>query len=230
MTIINIPERILKFIDVSIGKTPGHCRLWTFQYTIRAMLVLCAPGRKEQYRTVVEDVGRRLGLPVSHADSAGLWRAVGRLCDRPDVVESILIQLNRLCDSASKRHPKRYRWHGRLMVAVDVSDVELGSSLALIEAFGGPEDAAGKIRTAHGKLIVALDVRRRVILGWHLAPYKSSERDLLAEVIVGLEPKTVLLLDRGYPSKELFALARKQQLDVIVRMPGGKAVVSRQVV
>jgi hypothetical protein len=172
---------------------------------------------------VVEDVGRRLRLSVNHADVAGLWRAVGRLSDRPDIVESILIQLTRLGDLASRRHAKRYRWHGRVMAAVDVTDVELGSSRAMINAYGGPHDALGRIRMAHGKLIVVLDVRRRVILGWHLAPYKSSERDLLREVITGLEPKTVLLLDRGYPSRALFALARERQLDVIVRVPGGKA-------
>lgn len=72
-------------------------------------------------------------------------------------------------------------------------------------------------------MIVAWDVRRKVVLGWQLAPFRSSERALLVEVLLPLPPGTVVLLDRGYPSDDVLALLAERRLRVIVRMPGGKA-------
>jgi hypothetical protein len=176
---------------------------------------------------MAETAGARLGLSVKEPDPAGLHRAVGKLVDHPDALEGIQFELARLIEVQSRRGRRRRlaseMWHGRVLVAIDASDVVLGTSQALIDDFGGPELADGSIPAAHGKLIVAWDVRRKVVLGWHLAPFRSSERALLVEVLRPLPPGTVVLLDRGYPSDEVLALLAERQLHVIVRMPGGKA-------
>jgi hypothetical protein len=66
-------------------------------------------------------------------------------------------------------------------------------------------------------------VRRKVILGWHLAPYRSNERALLTHVIASLEKGTVVLLDRGFPSLEVITILREHDLRFIVRVTGGKS-------
>ena len=130
-------------------------------------------------------------------------------------MEGIQFKLQRLIDIQSRRGRRRVAsdlWHGHVLVAIDASDVVLGTSQALIDDFGGPKMADGSIPAAHGKLIVAWDVRRKVVLGWHLAPFRSNERALLVEVLRPLPPGLVVLLDRGYPSDEILTLLDERRL------------------
>ena len=201
-------------------------RVWSPAATVAAWLLMVAPRRCETYASLAETAGKRLRLPVAEPDVAGLHRAVGKLVDHPDALEGIQHEIQRLIELQRRRLCGRLPaacWHGRVLVAIDASDLVLGTSRELIEAFGGPTLADGSIPAAHGKLIVAWDVRRKVVLGWHLAPYRSSERDLLVEVLLPLAAGTVVLLDRGYPSEDVLALLAERGLHVIVRMPGGKA-------
>lgn len=222
----DIPPSLFRhlFSPAVLGDCWTKFRVWSPSATVLGLLSLVAPKRTETFASFCEEAGQRLGLTVAKPDPAGFHRALGKLSEHPDALEGLESELSRLIEMITRRHRLvRLRWHNRILVAIDASDVVLGTSFELIAHYGGPEAASGRVEVAHGKLIVAWDVQRKTVIGWHLAPYRSSERDLLAEVIKPMAPGTVVLLDRGYPSSDVLELLRQCDLRFIVRMPGGKA-------
>ena len=222
----SLPSALFRhlFSPAVLGVCWTNYRVWSPVATVLGLLSLVAPKRIETFASLCDEAGQRLGLPTEKPDPAGFHRALGKLIEHPDALESLQLELGRLIEMVSRRQRlPTQSWHGRMLVAIDASDVVLGTSQPLIAHYGGPETAAGQVEVAHGKLIVAWDVQRKAVLGWHLAPYRSSERELLAEVLAPLAAGTVVLLDRGYPAREVFELLHERDLRFIVRMPGGKA-------
>jgi len=185
---------------------------------------MVAPRQCETYASLAGKAGAILGLETASPDPGGFHRAVDKLVLHPGALKGIETELQRLVEMMSRRQRSvDLRWHGRQLVAIDSSDLVLGTSAELIRVYGGPGATATACTVAHGRLSVAWDVRRKVILGWTLAPYRSDERAQLAEVTLALEPGSVVLLDRGYPSREVIALLRERDLRFIMRVPGGTA-------
>lgn len=207
-----------------LGECWSSFRVWSPAATICGLLSLVAPRRRETYASLSSDAGARLHLDVDSPDPAGFHRAVGKLLQHPDALKHILNEVQRLIEVKSKRSRSvDLRWHGRRLVAIDSSDLVVGTSRDVINTFGGPEILTGACMVAHARLIVAWDVRKKVVLGWHLAPYRSNERALLKHVIAKLEKGTVVLLDRGFPSLEVITLLREHDLRFIIRVTGGKS-------
>ena len=207
-----------------IGECWTSFRVWSPAATIAGLLSLVAPRRRETYASLSGDAGDRLHVAVASPDPAGFHRAVGKLVTHPDALKNITKEIERLIEVKSRRsRSPDLRWYGRQLVAIDSSDLVLGTSRELIDLYGGPGNSKGICQIAHARLIVAWDVRRKVILGWHLAPYRSNERALLTHVIASLEKGTVVLLDRGFPSLDVITILREHDLRFIVRVTGGKS-------
>jgi hypothetical protein len=65
---------------------------------------------------------------------------------------------------------------------------------------------------------VCYDVLNLLSIDAEIAPYASSERDLLYKHVEKLKENDLLLLDRGYPSKGLFFLLMAKGIHFCVRM------------
>lgn len=112
-----------------------------------------------------------------------------------------------------------YVWHNMRLLAVDGTRLVLPNHPTIIEEFGvhqfGPN--ADRPRSlAIGSMLY--DVLNMVTIDSQIAPYVSSERDLLMQHLDHVKSGDLLLLDRGYPSFWLLFLLKAKGIEFCVRL------------
>ena len=112
-----------------------------------------------------------------------------------------------------------YGWYGMRTLAVDGTRLVLPNHPSVVEEFGvhqfGPK-ADSPRSLAMGSMLY--DVFSQITLDARLAPYASSERDLLMEHLDKVESGDLLLLDRGYPCFWLLFLLKAKEIEFCVRL------------
>lgn len=110
-------------------------------------------------------------------------------------------------------------WHEMRLLAVDGTRLVLPNHPSVVEEFGvhqfGPK-ADSPRSLALGSLLY--DALNLVTIDSQIAPYASSERDLLLEHLEYVKPGDLLLLDRGYPSFWLLFLLKAKGIEFCVRL------------
>ena len=129
------------------------------------------------------------------------------------------IRLNEVAVSTFYENAQTHRWHGMHVKAVDGTRLALPNHPSIIKEFGlqkfGPK-ADSERSLAMASLLY--DVLNMVTVDGKIAPYKSSERDLLVQHLDKLEKGDLLLLDRGYPCFWLLFLLKAKGVHFCVRM------------
>lgn len=112
-----------------------------------------------------------------------------------------------------------YGWNGHRTLAVDGTRLVLPNHPSIIEEFGqhrfGP-NADSPRSLAMGSMLY--DVFNHITIDSKLAPWSSSERDLLVEHLDKVEEGDLLLLDRGYPCIWLLFLLKARGIEFCVRL------------
>ena len=112
-----------------------------------------------------------------------------------------------------------YVWHNMRLLAVDGTRLVLPNHPTVAEEFGvhqfGPK-ADSPRSLAMGSLLY--DVLNLITLDSQIAPYASSERDLLMQHLDQAKSGDLLLLDRGYPSFWLLFLMKAKGIEFCVRL------------
>jgi len=110
-------------------------------------------------------------------------------------------------------------WYGMRTLAVDGTRLVLPNHPSIIKEFGqqqfGPK-ADSPRSLAMGSMLY--DVLNQITLDAQLAPYVSSERDLLIQHLDKVNPGDLLLLDRGYPCFWLLFLLTAKKIEFCVRL------------
>ena len=106
-------------------------------------------------------------------------------------------------------------WHNRRVFAVDGSKMNLQRSAELDAKFGRPE--GGHVPQA--TVSVLLNVTSRIPYDVAIGRYGACERQLLLDHLAVLKRRDVLVLDRGYPSHQIFHLLLNKGIDFLVRVP-----------
>ena len=112
-----------------------------------------------------------------------------------------------------------YVWHSMRVLATDGTRLVLPNHPSVIEEFGqqhfGPKaDSPRSLAMAS----MLYDVLNQITLDAQLAPYASSERDLLMQHLDKIKPGDLLLLDRGYPCFWLLFLLKAKGIEFCVRL------------
>ena len=112
-----------------------------------------------------------------------------------------------------------YTWYGMRTLAVDGTRLVLPNHPSIVEEFGqqqfGPH-ADSPRSLAIGSMLY--DVLNLITLDAQLAPYVSSERDLLMQHLGMVQQGDLLLLDRGYPCFWLLFLLKAKGIEFCVRL------------
>lgn len=112
-----------------------------------------------------------------------------------------------------------YTWYDKRILAVDGSRMVLPNHPSIIEKFGqhqfGPK-ADSPRSLAIGSMLY--DVLNQITIDAELAPYTSSERNLLLRHLKKAKSGDLLLLDRGYPCFWLLFLLKAKSIDFCVRL------------
>jgi hypothetical protein len=130
------------------------------------------------------------------------------------------VRLNEdISDAFYLESPFYYTWYGMRTLAVDGSRLVLPNHPSIKEEFGvhgfGP-NADSQQSLAMCSMLY--DVLNQVTLDAQLAPYASSERDLLLAHLGRVKRGDLLLLDRGYPCFWLLFLLKAKGIEFCVRM------------
>jgi len=123
---------------------------------------------------------------------------------RAKLNEWAFTRLNEVAVDTFYNEAQYYVWHQMRTLAVDGTRLVLPNHPSIKEEFGensfGP-NADSPRSLALGSLLY--DVLNQITIDAQLAPYKSSERDLLDKHLHRIQKGDLLLLDRGYPSFSL---------------------------
>lgn len=128
-------------------------------------------------------------------------------------------RLNEIAVNTFYAGAEYYVWHNIRLLAVDGTRLVLPNHPTVAEEFGvhqfGPN--ADKPRSlAMGSLLY--DPLNQITIDSQIAPYASSERDLLMKHLEKVNAGDMLLLDRGYPSFWLFFLLKARGIEFCVRI------------
>lgn len=112
-----------------------------------------------------------------------------------------------------------YVWHDMRIIATDGTRLVLPNHPSVIEEFGqqqfGPKaDSPRSLAMAS----MLYDVLNQVTIDAQIAPYVSSELDLLMQHFDKLKTGDLLLLDRGYPCFWLLFLLKAKEIEFCVRL------------
>lgn len=112
-----------------------------------------------------------------------------------------------------------YEWAGFRLLAIDGSRLLLPRHKTVVEEFGlyefGPN---ADVPQSMAMCSILYDTLNLVPVDGQIAPYQSSERDLLVEHLEYTQKGDLLLLDRGYPAIWLFFLLQAKGIEFCVRM------------
>lgn len=110
-------------------------------------------------------------------------------------------------------------WHAYRLVSVDGTRLMLPKHETVKKEFGehhfGPNSDSPR-SMAIGSILY--DTLNQVCIDAQIAPYSSSEKELLHKHLDHVYDHDLLLLDRGYPSIALFFLLTAKQVQFCVRM------------
>jgi len=128
-------------------------------------------------------------------------------------------RLNEVASEHFYSEAEYYGWHGMRTLAVDGTRLVLPNHPSIVEEFGqhqfGPK-ADSPRSLAMGSMLY--DVLNQITIDAKLAPYSSSERDLLLEHLDKVKSGDMLLLDRGYPCFWLLFLLKAKGIEFCVRL------------
>lgn len=114
----------------------------------------------------------------------------------------------------------------RRVVAIDGMRLNARRTAALARRCGLPKQADGTpVHQPQALLVVARCVRTGVVLAQEIARHDGSERDAAKRLLKRLSEHGCLLvlLDRGFPARDLIGLLHERGIDFIVRMCGGRS-------
>jgi len=128
-------------------------------------------------------------------------------------------RLNEVAVNSFYENNEVYTWNGMRTLSVDGSRLVLPNHKTVKEEFGvhkfGPKaDSERSLALCS----VLYDVLNLIAVDSEIAPYASSERDLLYQHLEFIKENDLLLMDRGYPSMSLFFLLMAKGVHFCARM------------
>jgi len=212
-----LPERnsIETFLDVRYFTRE---RRLTLEITLALMLNMVRPGERLGYQKVIDRFFSDTGLAFTEEeiakppDKAAFQRARKKV--PPEVLQIIFAKACEYAQSLARQHAQ-LTWNGFRVCAIDATKKNLPPSEELMDFFEAPHHAHFPQMITG----VLFDVLAKLPLNYMRAPFNTPEREMALELIRELGPGDLLLLDRGYPSYEMFLALIKQHIDFLIRLP-----------
>ena len=187
----------------------GPCQLWL---TLMTMSVNGSKGYGRALNSMKTMMGQHFGWDHRPTPSA-LSQARKKLT--PALCASTFAQVLARCGAA--RESPRVGFRGRRLVACDGTSLTLPVREAIRRHFGVPRCSHGDCLAPQATLTVLFDVGAHQPLAFSLERCRYPERKALLEMERHLRPGDLLIADRGYPSRELFARLIAHRRDFLMR-------------
>ncbi len=129
---------------------------------------------------------------------------------------------NILLEEYYKEDYKTYKDY--LVFACDGTGLELPSVKEFIDEFGCPSNQNGKTGRPVGRSSILYDINNEIIIDGILDKHGSNEKRMFLQHLENLKEisnlskkKIIVLFDRGYPSTEIMAKMKENNIDFIMR-------------
>lgn len=138
---------------------------------------------------------------------------------RAKLNEWAFVRLNEVAVNTFYDEAEYYVWHGMRTLAVDGTRLLLPNHPSVVKEFGqhkfGPKaDSPRSLAIAS----MLYDVLNQITIDAQIAPYSSSEGDLLSKHMDKIKKGDLLLLDRGYPCFWLLFMLQARGIEFCVRL------------
>ena len=183
---------------------------------VTLLLYLVADAGRRGYHNLLDafwDEARDHEIPLpctQPVSSAAFCKARYKI--QPALLRTLLHQA---ADQFDTHHGRDHRWHGMRVFAVDGSWMTLQRSDDLWSKFGSPRDA----HNPQMLVCTLFDVLAEIPYDVSIGRCDSSERDHVLKLLPRLRRGDLIVLDRGYPSYELFCELQRRGIHFVVRMP-----------
>ena len=205
------------------GRQEHRCRLLPARLMVYALLLMCLHSQIGYDRLIrhLACLAEGWGSWVAPHKSA-FMRARQRL--GWEVMERLFRVLARPLGDPARDHV--CFWHGRRVVALDGTTVELAVNPELEQAFGGQiaNDGTGRrVGPPRARLVSLIECGTRALLDAVLGHYDEGENSLARSLVRSLSFGMLLLADRGFPSKRLWKTFTDAGVDLLWRAKGDVA-------
>jgi len=178
---------------------------------------MVADGNRRGYQRLLEafwDEARVQGLPLPTSRPV----AASSFCTARRKITSYVLKdlLQEIASSPlGSDGLAAHRWHGRKVFGIDGAKVNLQRGHDLEAAFGVPVGG----HCPQALLSVLYNLGAKMPLDLEVSAHATSERDHLFQMLPSLEAGDVLVMDRGYPSHEVFQELISHGVDFLARVP-----------
>lgn len=188
----------------------GPCQIWL------TLMIMSAGGTKGYGRALGEmkrTVGRFFSWDGKRPSPAALSQARKKLSR--EMCDDALRVAIQACATARKYPRVRFgRWN---LVACDGTSLNLPVATALKRHYGVPRCSHGDCMVPQAALTMLFDVGAHQPRAFSLERCRYPERRALLDLLPHLRPQDLLIADRGYPSRELFATLCARQQAFLIR-------------
>lgn len=209
---------------IALGDRFQRSACWSPTHVMTVLLLLKTPGQNFSYRSVLALADRMgsslLSWPrVPTIGSMSKARAKLSVDQCWEFLTTVSAQVTR------RLHQARHVWKGRRIVAVDGTSLVVPRSADTRKHFTCPKGGKSGQESHHPRalLVLALDVLRRVPVTYALGRKGEGERTLIRRMIDHFRPGDVVVMDRGFPSRELLLELTRRGIDVVMRVNADKA-------
>jgi hypothetical protein len=214
----------LRFTIGNLGDRFQRQAIWSPASVMTMVLLLKTPGQKFSYRSVLSLVDR-LGsslLPWSHTPTIG---SMAKARAKLSVAACRQFQREIARQVTRALHRPRHVWGKRRIIGVDGSTFVVPRSADTLQHFRCPKGGEHGPAAHHPRalMVLAMDVLRRVPVSYVLGRKGQGERTLIKDLLETFQPGDVVVIDRGFPSRELLMELTKRKIDVVMRVSAEKA-------
>lgn len=213
---------LIRSLCSDLGHRFKRARCWTPERITLGLILLISQTGMTSIEKMMPEWAELMKLPSAPSDSTFVEARKKLVKQHPDALKNIW---KSLVDKALALVPMARRTMSeRQIIAVDGTWVWAPHAAGTIQRWGQPKGAHGKkLHYAQMLLVTALDVLTRIPVAATVLAHDGAERVGLQAFLDAILPKSVLLLDRGYPGKKLLAEIVSKNVDLVWRMQSSDA-------
>jgi len=201
-------------------------RTWSPQSIMVWLMLLTCPDRKTAYRSslvILEKFGLKLFGWTKRPSLSSISKARRKMTI--PMCREVLQTVVRQCHTSMGRLTHRYG--NRRFIAFDGTRLVTKRSpdtARKLHRYKCPDGS--RVHNPQGLMVCAVDVFRRLPLDWIHVGKGDGERTALSQMIetLALEPGDVAIMDRGLPSRSLFAELLARRVDIVARMSTSEVI------
>lgn len=195
-------------------------RMWSPRSVLMWLMVLTMPDRKMSYRRSLSTLG-------AYGRKAFDWGKMPTLASISiarrkvsiGVCREVLHSLVGRCSAIISPH--KLPFGKRRIIAFDGTRIVVPRSRDTARKMARPKRPDGTmVHNPQGLVVMAADLFRRLPLDWSLTGKGIGERTSMQSLVerLPLQAGDVAVMDRGFPSRHLFATLIEKGIDIVARM------------